>query len=121
MNPSLLEVLDRCPPFLVYYCSHVGNGKRLTVRELIKVSGLSPRTFTRTKCKLSWGDVKLKVMDRFCRSCAADPLHPEPLFRALSQEMASPKPFADLEGHCRKQMLAKFNLLSARAAMEPRR
>lgn len=121
MTPSLLEVLDRCPPFLVYYCGHLVTGKRLTVRELIKASGLSPRTFTRTKCKLSWANVKLKVMDRFCRTCSVDPMNPEPLFQALAAEMESPNPFKELEGHCRKQMMAKFNLLSARAAMEPKR
>ena len=117
MNSSLLSRLDQCPPFLVYYTSHLSRGKRFTVDQLVAESKLPRRTFTRTARKLSWGSVKVRVMERFCSACGVNLLDTQELFTKLGMELKSDQPFQELKGHRRRTMLAQFNLLSAKAAM----
>lgn len=119
---SLLDALDHCPPFLVYYGYHLlqAGGQRMTVQALVERSGLTLRTLTRTAHRHSWAGVKVAVMDKFCRACGIDPMQEldgEQLRAAVGTELAKPTPFPELQKHRRKAMLKAFNLLCAKAAL----
>lgn len=118
---TLLEQLDRCPPFLVYYASHLVRGERLSVPQLVQAFGLSDRTFTRLAHRHTWAGVKVGVADRFCRACGVDIMQPDALLASLAKEMSLPpeERFKGLEGNhrCREKMIARLNGLAARAAI----
>jgi len=117
MKYDLLSVMDRCPPFVVYYASHLITGKRLTVHQLVAASGLSHRTFTRIARRVSWKGVKFGVASNFCRACGVDLLQPYQVLKRLEEENRKPDAWADLKGHCRNQMLKHLNSLAAEAAL----
>lgn len=117
-QPEILATIDQCPPFVIYYLSHRGRGRRLTVAELASDSGLAYRTFTRTARLVSWRSVKLSVMDGFCKACGITPLNPGPVLDMLKEEFQSEEPFKDLEGHCRKKMMAHLNYLCTRCVVD---
>lgn len=118
LSPGILAIIDQCPPFMIYYLSHHGRGRRMTIEELVKDSGLSYRTFTRTARTTSWSSVRLHVMDRFCRACGLSPFESERVILLLKQEFSSPKPFSAMEHNMRSPMLANFNKLCMRAALQ---
>lgn len=115
--PGILATIDQCPPFVIYYLSHRGRGRRLTVAQLAHDSGLAYRTFTRTARLLSWKSVKVAVMDGFCKACGLTPTKPNQILGMLQQEFQSSEPFKDLEGHCRTKMIAHLNSLCARSVL----
>lgn len=115
--PGILKTLNRCPPFVIYYLSHHGRGERLSIKGLVKGSGLAHRTFTRTSRMLCWDSVKLGVMEKFCGTCGLSPLDEERIKLLLEAEMSSATPFEGLEGHSRKLMMRKFDKLCARAVI----
>ena len=117
-QPGILATIDQCPPFVIYYLSHRGRGTRLTVAELASDSGLAYRTFTRTARLISWRSVKLCVMDGFCKACGLTPMDPAPILDMLQEEFQSKEPFKDLEGHCRKKMMAHLNYLCTRSVLD---
>jgi hypothetical protein len=116
---GLLEVLDHCPPFLVYYGYHLlpGSEPRRSVYALAEKSGLTLRTLTRTAHRHSWAGVKFSVADKFCRACGVDPFRPDNLLAVVAAEIAKSNPFPELVKHRRKAMLKAFNLLCAKAAL----
>lgn len=115
---SLLDELDKCPPFMAYYGHHLVTGKRLTVDELAEVSGMSRRTFTRTARRRSWEGVRLGVLVAFCRACGVNLFDTKELYSKLAAELASDEPFKELPARRRKSMLALFNMLAASTRAE---
>jgi len=118
-NGSLLAVIDRCPPFAVYYGCNLllSPGQRLTVGRMAQMSGLSERTILRTAYRTSWKGVKTGVVDKFCRACGVDILNPDAVLHAVRAEIEKPEPFKEAPPQRRRAMLAHFNQLSAKAAI----
>jgi len=116
---TLLERLDRLPPFLCYYAAHYGWGKRPTVDELVAASGLPLRTFTRNAWKTSWARVRVEVMEAIAKACRVDLLNPESVIQRFSEEMKKEKPFAEFsDGRNRRaRMLKSLNRYAARAVV----
>jgi hypothetical protein len=117
---SILEVIDRCPPFAVYYGANLllRPEDRLTVALMSQISGLSERTILRTAYRTSWRGVKIGVMDRFCRACRINILNPDPVLSAVRDELVKPKPFIEVPPHRRRVMLNHFNHLASKAAID---
>jgi hypothetical protein len=112
---SLLEWLDKKPPFLVYALSRTGkrgptpNSKRLTYRQMITRSGLRPATFGRLTGRISWSNVKTNVIDGFCRGCGVDLLH----FSKHSEYIRRAVPNGKF-GHLSDRQWATFKRLAAK-------
>lgn len=118
-DETLLEKLDRCPPFACYYAAHRGLDKRPTISELASKAGISYRTILRIRGRISWSGVTTSHMSRFCLACGVDPLEPKPVLEWLASRMASgqlEKDFNGPKGQGRR-ILARLNLLAARSVM----
>lgn len=120
-HKTVLDVLDRCPPFAVYYgCGLVNGGKRMSVAQMAAKSGISYRTILRTAYQSSWKNVKIGVMDKFCSACGVNPMNPEVVLAALKSEIDVEMPFSDVPPWRRKAMIRRFNMLCHQAAIESR-
>lgn len=78
MAKTILNFLNRTPPFWVYALARprkAGQLRRYTLFEISSRSGLSFRTVTRISAKLSWSGVKIEQADAFFRACNVDPWH----------------------------------------------
>jgi len=117
---SILDAIDRCPPFAVYYGANLllRPEDRLTVALMSQISGLSERTILRTAYRTSWRGVKIGVMDRFCRACRINLLKPDPVLNALGGELVKAKPFIEVPPHRRRVMLNHLNYLATKAAID---
>lgn len=72
--PSLLDRLDRTPPFAVYYLARLSKCKRSHpgIKGVSKRSGLSRSTIERLSRRMTWAGVTLDTMDRFCAACGVN-------------------------------------------------
>jgi hypothetical protein len=114
-DADLLQRLNRCPPFMVYYGCHLLHAKHLTVNQIAFRSGLKVRTVLRTAYRESWAGVKVSVMAAFCRACGVDLLNPDSLLAAVRKEIVKSAPFENLPPQRRAAMLTQFNILCGRA------
>lgn len=117
---TLLEKLDRCPPFACYYAAHRGLDKRPTISELASKAGISYRTILRIRGRTSWSGVTTSHVSRFCHACGVDPLDPKPVLEWLATRMASGLLEKDLNGPKGqgRRILAGLNLLAAKSVMK---
>lgn len=71
---SLIEWLDRCPPFVVYYLRRSGTPGREPHpnRIVCELAKMSERKFVRISQKISWSTVEAGDIDSFCRACGFD-------------------------------------------------
>ena len=116
---DLLAIADRCPPFVCYYAAHMGKAKRPMLPELVEASGMSERTFVRIAHKTTWAGITLLRASQFSTACGIDVLDPKPVMEWLAGRVSSGKLAEDFGG-CRGQgdkMLARFNLLAAKAVI----
>ena len=123
VKPNLLSRLDHCPPFICYYAAQRNRSRRPTLNELIELSGMAPRTFSRIAHKTTWKDVTIERASQFLAACGIDALDPEPVMLWLAERKASGRLFDDFQG-CRgqgKKMLEMFNLLAAKSVMAKER
>jgi len=117
-NPeTILSLLDRCPPFLVYYGAHLITGEHTTVNVLAERTQLCVRTILRMAYSTTWDNISVGVIDRFCAACGVDPMNPDNLLAAVREEIKQPLPFPQFPPARRKVMLARFNRLGAEVAM----
>lgn len=114
----LIKVLDRCPPFMVYYGHHLVTGKRHTVDQLAEMSGLSRRTVTRVARCRSWASVRVSVVVAFCTACGVDLFAVDEFFKKMKKELRAESPFVGLPIRKRRPMLSLFNMLAASAKVE---
>ena len=82
---TITEKLDRLPPFAVYAVSRCGRSRRLPLLELIRRSGLSPRTFARIAVQFTWGNIKLADMEAFHRGCGVNPMRQKQHLQMIKQ------------------------------------
>lgn len=85
-NQTLLQTIDQYPPFLIYALSRTGRPgatarrrgnrgqanfsvKRLPIEKLAARGGLSIRTFTRIMVRITWADVRVRDIEKFCTGC----------------------------------------------------
>lgn len=73
-SQSLIEWLDRCPPFLVYYLRRPGRPGCVVLpnRIVCGVAQMSERKFVRISQKISWATVEAGDIENFCRACGFD-------------------------------------------------
>jgi len=57
------------PPFLCFALARDERGRGLTIPEISQRSGIPQRTINRISKKLTWDNVKSKVIDDFLRGC----------------------------------------------------
>lgn len=71
---SLIEWLDRCPPFLVYYLRRPGKaGRNALPNRIVCISAkMSERKFVRISQKISWSTVEAGDIQSFCTACGFD-------------------------------------------------
>lgn len=71
---SLIEWLDRCPPFVVYYLRRPGKPGRamLPNRVVCGTANMSERKFARISQKISWRTVEAGDIESFCKACGFD-------------------------------------------------
>ena len=82
-----LRRLDLCPPFLAYVLARRDTGsavKRVTLPELVRLSGLSKRTFIRISAKTDWNSVRLDDIKAFLRACGVNPFQMKKHLRFLA-------------------------------------
>ena len=104
---------------MVYYAAQIGRDRRPTLKELVKGSGMSKRTFGRIAHQITWSGVTIDNASKFLHACGVDALDPEHLMLWLAERKATGKLFEDFGG-CRGQgvkMMAQFDLLAARTVM----
>lgn len=117
---NLLTRLDACPPFICYYGAQMGKPKRPTLVELVEISGMASRTFSRIAHKTSWRGVTVEHMSQFVSACGIDILDPIPVMTWLANRKASGQLFEDFNG-CRGQgrkMLETLNYLAGKVVLE---
>lgn len=68
---KLLDRLEESPPFQLYYLARE-NGKHPGIVALSKKSGLSQSTIQRLAKAISWQEVKIGTLDRFCKAVRQD-------------------------------------------------
>lgn len=108
---TLLEKLDRTPPFLIhFYCHEKRRRIRPSSVELVRRSGLSERTFFRIASKLSWKGVPVEWVDAFTKACGVDILRLSALRDYLRHCARNRGDFAHLTAHQR----AKFETQTRR-------
>jgi hypothetical protein len=94
---TFLEYIDQIPPFIVWASAHGGRGKcRPTLNELVELSGLSQRTFTRISRKISWAGVKAGHISQFCAACGIDLQHPGQIRTYFRNWKRTKRPFPSL-------------------------
>lgn len=120
--PTLLEQIDRLPPFIAYYAAHFNRERRPTVDELIAESGLASRTFMRHCWKTSWRGTRIEVASAIAKSCRVDLFNPEPTLERFVKEWRKEKPFMQFsDGKNRRvRMLKSLNRFASRAVLELR-
>lgn len=71
---SLIEWLDRCPPFFVYYLRRPGKPGRSLFRNRVAcaLAKMSERKFLRISQKISWSTVEAGDIESFCDACGFD-------------------------------------------------
>jgi len=81
-NLTLLDFLDKWPPFLVYALarrSHKskqpGTSAAIRLDEIVKESGLSRRKVIYLSKKDSWANVTVQTIVDYCRACNFDFFH----------------------------------------------
>lgn len=115
---TILPIIDQAPPFVIYYLSHRGRGRRLKFNDLVKESGLTRTTFARVYRKISWAGVKVSVMDAFCQACGLTPLDADRVLALLREESSAPVPFGAIdENHCRSKMLKHMERLFKKSVL----
>jgi hypothetical protein len=65
---TLLEFIDRFPPFLVYALARK-DLKAISREQIAAVSGIPFRTVIRISNRLSWAEMKIEDIDAFARGC----------------------------------------------------
>lgn len=76
---SLLQTLDRTPPFWVFALARDRTNpkqkcpERFSRKEIAKRSGLALRTIDRISSRISWRDVSVGQVDDFKLGCGSDP------------------------------------------------
>lgn len=124
----LLERLESCPPFLVYYAVtsghrgpmpvHLGafrnnNPKRLHRDQMVKDSGMSSRKFYRMARGISWLEFSLRDIFGFWSACRFD-LGDVWKVRRRIKKMMQEGEFRPV--HLEKQQVQRFNRLAAKWA-----
>lgn len=104
LTMTLTETIDRFPPCLCRIVARDPNhrGRRLSLHELSKASGLSYGAIARLSRKKSWGNVPPMMIDRFADACGVDLLHPKRKMQYLKRALKSPngyKSLASKKGH----------------------
>jgi len=66
---TLLEHLDRIPPFFCLALAGGHNKIRPRLSEIVRESGLNKRTFQRISRRISWAGVKVCQVDKFSAAC----------------------------------------------------
>lgn len=71
---NLIEWLDRCPPFVVYYLRRPGKAGRSLFpnRVVCSLAKMSERKFVRISQKISWATVEAGDIESFCDACGFD-------------------------------------------------
>ena len=111
----LLQRLDDCPPFLVYYCSGYKTGQRPNIRTIAKSSGLSYRTIMRISGQTSWQGIRLNSIVAFCGACGVDPLNCQDALEWLASQMEQSERLSAFDSNkgTRSIMVRRFNRLAA--------
>ena len=116
---NLLGTLNACPPFICYYAAQRARDRRPTLDELVKLSGMSQRTFGRIAHRTTWAGVPIDKASRFLEACGIDALDPESVMVWVAERKSSGKLDADFD-LCRgqgKKMLETFNVLCSKMVM----
>lgn len=103
---TLLQTLDRLPPFVVYALARKGNHskKRPPLEELVAASSLSYRTFLRIARKLSWKTIRIDQIESFCGACGVDLLRQRDQLDFIRRGFKYKRPLA----HLRPQQWRNF-------------
>lgn len=71
-NQTLIEYLDRIPPFFCFALARDSRRHRPELVEMVKISGLNKRTFQRIARRISWAGVKVSQVDGFTKACGVN-------------------------------------------------
>lgn len=95
-HQSLLERLDKLPPFVVYALARKHGRTPMDFNTLLKASNLTERTFSRIASRSTWKGVKIEQVDAFCSACRIDPFSAKKHLAFLSRSMARNRPLPHL-------------------------
>lgn len=89
---TLIETLDRLPPCLVRLVARDPrhNGRRLTLKRLSDISGLSYGATQRLSGKRTWSNVTPAMIEAFCSACGVDILRPQRKIKYLLRVLKKP-------------------------------
>ena len=69
---QLFSLLEESPPFVLYYFCRNDFGKHPGIEALAEKSGLSQSTIKRIASAISWKEIKIGNLDRFCHAVGQD-------------------------------------------------
>ena len=121
-NKTLLEIIDRLPPFVVYALARDGHGGRPALLKIVNASGMPQRTFFRIAKKLTWAGVKVAQIDGFAKACGVNLLSQIKDRDFMRHTLQSDRPFRHLSPHqlktfdslCQRWQSFKVSVASSR-------
>lgn len=107
------STLDRVPPLLARMAARdpKHRGRRLSLHEIAKASGLSYGAVRRLSLKTTWGNVPPVIIDKFTDACGVDILHPKRLIQYLQRALKTPNGYKNLsakKGHQSPRAIMKM-------------
>lgn len=94
---SLVQTLDRIPPFVCYVLLRKEfTSLRAKHRWVAKKSKLSAKTVDRIYRRKTWGRLRVDVVMRFSEACGVNLLKPKSKLAYLAEEMQKDRPLEHL-------------------------
>jgi len=111
---SLLEFMDKFPPFLVVAFARQIHGRSLS--EISQITGISMRSLSRISGMDSWESVRVGVAERLLECCGVDLFNLEEARRLLRASESTHPEFAALPPAHRIKVFRVFERMAERLA-----
>jgi len=107
-QPTLLDKLDRVPPFVVMFTAKEGR-RALNMSDISRRSGIPTRTLFRLRSLISWATVDIATVQMVSAACGYDLMHMSACKRRMAIMMTRHNPpLPHLSDHQRAMFVAKM-------------